>query len=75
MFRRSRPFAAVAAAISFSIPALATSGNADNTFNPAFSLILSGTYGTLQRDPAIPATGFAMNPNPGHEQGFNLGES
>ncbi|MDD5056716.1 MAG: hypothetical protein PHQ60_02510 [Sideroxydans sp.] len=54
--------------------ALAQAGN-DNAFNPAFSLILSGTYAGLQRDPAIPATGFAMNPNPGHEQGFNLGES
>jgi hypothetical protein len=44
-------------------------------FNPAISLILSGSYGSLQQDPALPATGFAMNPNPGHEQGFNLGES
>lgn len=51
------------------------SGTADNAFNPAFSLILSGTYGRLQQDTAIPATGFAMNPNPGHEQGFSLGES
>jgi hypothetical protein len=49
--------------------------NNEAVFNPAFSLILSGTYGNLQRDPAIPATGFAMNPNPGHSQGFNLGES
>ncbi|MDD5471293.1 MAG: hypothetical protein PHP05_05190 [Sideroxydans sp.] len=47
----------------------------ESAFNPAFSLILSGTYGSLQQDPATPATGFAMNPNPGHEQGFNLGES
>ncbi len=47
----------------------------ESAFNPAFSLILSGTYGNLRRDPAIPATGFAMNPNPGHERGFNLGES
>lgn len=47
----------------------------ENAFNPAISLILSGTYGSVQRDPAIPATGFGMNPNPGHEQGFNLGES
>jgi hypothetical protein len=38
-------------------------------------VILGGTYGTLQQDPAVPATGFAMNPNPGHEQGFNLGET
>lgn len=44
-------------------------------FNPAFSLTLSGLYGSLQQDPAIPVTGFAMNPNPGHEQSFNLGES
>ncbi|HLP98451.1 MAG TPA: hypothetical protein VK149_08400 [Sideroxyarcus sp.] len=50
-------------------------GNNEAAFNPAFSLILSGGYASLQRDPAIPATGFAMNPNPGHEQGFNLGES
>ncbi|MFA6014352.1 MAG: TonB-dependent receptor [Gallionellaceae bacterium] len=51
------------------------SGTTDNAFNPAFSLILSGTYGRLQQDAATPVTGFAMNPNPGHEQGFNLGES
>lgn len=49
--------------------------NGGAAFNPALSLILSGTYGDLQRDPAIPATGFAMNPNPGHTRGFNLGES
>ncbi|MFH2140065.1 MAG: hypothetical protein ABII63_04645 [Pseudomonadota bacterium] len=47
----------------------------ESAFNPAFSLILSGTYGSLQQDPATPATGFAMNPNPGHDQGFNIGES
>jgi len=54
-------------------PAAATGG--EGAFNPAISLILDGTYGNLQQDPTIPATGFAMNPNPGHEQGFNLGES
>jgi hypothetical protein len=53
----------------------AESGNNEAAFNPAFSLILGGTYASLQRDPAIPATGFAMNPNPAHERGFNLGES
>jgi len=53
-------------------PAAASS---ESAFNPAISLILDGSYGNLQQDPAIPATGFAMNPNPGHEQGFNLGES
>lgn len=48
--------------------------NAGNAFNPAISLILGGTYGNLQRA-STPATGFAMSANPGHEQGFNLGES
>jgi hypothetical protein len=47
----------------------------EGAFNPAVSLILEGTYGNLRQDPAIPATGFAMSANPGHEQGFNLGES
>ncbi|MDH2918141.1 MAG: hypothetical protein PXX73_02955 [Sideroxydans sp.] len=46
-----------------------------NAFNPAVSLILGGTYAKLSRDPAIPATGFAMAANLGHPQGFNLGES
>lgn len=46
-----------------------------NAFNPAVSLILGGTYAKLSRDPAIPATGFAMAANPAHAQGFNLGES
>lgn len=74
MFDCLRRLAAVAAAM-FSIPGFAASGNPDNAFNPAFSLILSGTYASLQQDPAIPATGFATNPHPGHEQGFTLGES
>jgi hypothetical protein len=67
--------AAVAALLSHVAVAHAAGGNTEAAFNPAFSLILSGTYGNLQRDPVIPATGFAMNPNPAHEQGFNLGES
>lgn len=47
-----------------------------NTFNPDISLILSGIYGNLQRDPAVPATGFAMSPNNnGYTKGFNLKES
>jgi len=50
-------------------------GSSEGAFNPAISLILDGTYGTLHQDPTVPATGFAMNPIPGHEQGFNLGES
>jgi hypothetical protein len=52
---------------------VASSG--EGAFNPAISLTLDGTYGTLHQDPTIAATGFAMNPNPVHEQGFNLGES
>ena len=50
-----------------------TTGGA--AFNPAIALILSGTYGQLRQDPAIPVTGFAMNAHPEHSQGFNLGES
>jgi hypothetical protein len=50
--------------------------SSEGAFNPAMSLILSGTYGQLQRDPAIPATGFAMSPNNnGYTQGFSLKES
>ena len=47
----------------------------EGAFNPAMSLILSGTYGNLTQNPLTPATGFAMSANPGHQQGFNLGES
>jgi hypothetical protein len=65
----------MAVLLSHSIPILAADTGSENAFNPALSFILSGTYGNLQRDPAISATGFAMNPAPGHEQGFNLGES
>ncbi len=45
----------------------------EGAFNPAISLILSGNYGTLTQTKA--PTGFAMSANPGHSQGFNLGES
>ena len=54
---------------------VAGSASGESAFNPAISLILGGTYGNLEQDPSIPPTGFAMNPNPGHQQGFNLGES
>ena len=76
MYKSICSHAAIAVLLSHSVSASAAdaSGN-ENAFNPAFSLILSGAYGNLQRDPALPATGFAMNPNPGHAQGFNLGES
>jgi len=47
-----------------------------NSFNPAVAMILSGTYGQLRQDPAIPATGFAMNANnTGYTRGFSLQES
>jgi len=47
-----------------------------NSFNPAVSMVLSGTYEQLQRDPAIPVTGFAMNANnTGYTRGFSLQES
>lgn len=72
MFKNLYLRAAIAALFCHAASVQAAS---DNAFNPAFSLILSGAYGGMQRDPAIPATGFAMNPNPGHERGFNLGES
>ncbi|TNC98189.1 MAG: hypothetical protein FD121_700 [Gallionellaceae bacterium] len=76
MLKELSTSAAIAAMLFQSASSFAANtGNLDNGFNPAFSLILSGTYGSVQRGPAIPATGFAMNPNPGHEQGFNLGES
>ena len=47
----------------------------ESAFNPAILLVLGGTYGQLQQNPAVPATGFAMSAHPGHSQGFNLGES
>jgi len=75
----SKKAEAVAEQAQVVAPVRQTSGVAsaggEGAFNPAVSLILGGTYGTLQRDPAIPATGFAMSANPGHTQGFNLGES
>jgi len=48
----------------------------DNAFNPAVSLILSGTYGQLNQNPDIPITGFAMSPNHhGYSRSFSLAES
>ncbi len=53
-----------------------TGASSESSFNPAVSLILSGTYGQLKQDPAIPATGFAMNANnSGYAQSFSLKES
>jgi hypothetical protein len=48
----------------------------ENTFNPAVSLILSGSYASLSQNPDIPITGFAMSPNShGYSRSFSLGES
>lgn len=48
----------------------------ESAFNPAISLILSGTYGRLARNPAIPVTGFAMDANKsGYTRGLSLKES
>jgi hypothetical protein len=50
--------------------------SSEGSFNPAVAMILSGTYGQLKQDPAIPATGFAMNANnSGYTRGFSLKES
>ncbi len=47
-----------------------------NTFNPAISLILSGTYGSFEKDPDVPITGFALSPNNhGYSRSFSLKES
>lgn len=55
--------------------AAAQQTSSEDAFNPAVSLILSGTYGQLQQVQA-PATGFAMSPNnTGHTRGFSLKES
>lgn len=75
MFKRICSNTAIAVLLSHAFSAAGAETGSANAFNPALSLILSGTYGNLQRDPAKPVTGFAMNPVPGHEQGFNLGES
>jgi hypothetical protein len=49
---------------------------AENSFNPAISLILSGTYGKLEQNPDVPVTGFALSPNNhGYSRSFSLAES
>lgn len=54
----------------------ASAAGSEGAFNPAMSLILSGTYGSFSQDPAIPATGFAMMPNDhGYSRSFSLQES
>ena len=62
-------------AVACCLPLSAFAATSESNFNPAISLILSGTYGQFNPDSNLPATGFALNPNPGHSQGFNIGES
>ena len=48
----------------------------EGAFNPAISLILSGTYGKLDQDPEVAITGFALSPNShGYSRSFSVGES
>ncbi|HEY0721801.1 MAG TPA: hypothetical protein VGE50_11180 [Gammaproteobacteria bacterium] len=57
--------------------ALPCASHAGESFNPDISLILSGTYGQLQHDPAnylLPGFPLAEETGPG-ERGFSLGES
>lgn len=60
----------------FSLPFYAhAQTDAEPAFNPNMMLVLSGGYAGSQFEPSSPATGFAMNPHPFRERGFNLGES
>jgi hypothetical protein len=63
-------------AAACAVPALAAAAGS-NAFNPDIALVLSGTYGDFQQDPAtyaIPGFPLAEDTGPG-EQGFSLGES
>ena len=50
--------------------------SSEGAFNPAVSLILSGSYGKLDQNPDVPITGFALSPNNhGYSRSFSLAES
>jgi len=69
-------FATLLAAAACAVPTLATAAGG-NAFNPDIALILSGSYGDFQHDPAdyaIPGFPLADETGPG-ERGFALGES
>lgn len=52
------------------------SASSVSAYNPAVSLILSGTYQNFKQDPDVPTTGFAMAPNDhGYTKGFSLQET
>ena len=60
------------------VPAPVAARGGANAFNPAISLILSGTYGRTSRDPVDgAATGFALpaGSQTGRARGFSLAES
>ncbi len=69
MFKRICTNTAVAVLLCLSLSVYAV-GNNEAALNPAFSLILSGAYGNLQRDPAIPATGFRHESHSGPRPRF-----
>lgn len=63
-------------ALGGALPALANA-QGSNAFNPDIALILSGTYGQFQHDPAdyaLPGFPLVEESGPG-ERGFSLGES
>jgi hypothetical protein len=78
VMHRMRTVAPVLGAASLSLLALAPAQAADNSFNPAVSLILSGTYSNLSKDPGtwhlsgFQPTGGEVGPG---SRSFNLGES
>ncbi|HQS57163.1 MAG: hypothetical protein B7Y56_00660 [Gallionellales bacterium 35-53-114] len=65
------------AATDSSVAKTSRAASGDNAFNPAISLILSGTYGSYsQNHEDAKITGFALSPNDhGYSRSFNLGES
>jgi hypothetical protein len=53
-----------------------TASSSVSAYNPATSLILTGTYENLKQNPEVPITGFAMAPNNhGYTKGFSLQET
>ena len=75
----SAALAPPAAAVAATAPAASGTPAGGNAFNPAVSLILSGTYGRTTRDPGTYAlTGFAAPPGADlapAPRSFSLGES
>lgn len=70
-------YVAVLCCLMFSAEGLAAGKISSNEFNPAISLILTGTYSQFSNDPDsyyIPGFALAEETDPGKE-GFSLGES